>query len=389
MCPLRRSLASLGAPVGAAAAMILGSMLMRIAAGGAKAVVVPRPPTPPLHAEGELQLFGGNTDSGRLGVYHRGKWGAICSDEWGMAEAAVACRELGFESPFMAMAMPGPEELPVWMSAVRCRGDEGSLLQCRHRLPFGHPGTCTQKDAVGIACLAHGLSAPPDRRHHPRLSAIGERSQATAAFIQRSIELDEAQAAAEVAEKGAHAGAHHSSTACAVAAEVPMPFSAEAFRAAYVFGAQLMAFVGRRDSIARNWLCGGGNSGGSDGGFSSSGGGGEGGGSGLDLQRRLVAWRRRGLRVNSFGVDPSALLAGGSTVPQWSPGVPCTARGPPPRPDRGVQAATAAAPGRGHHRQQQLWQDLRRVYLGGDGERWLLLGWLSWVAAACVTCAPR
>ena len=27
-------------------------------------------PAPAHHAEGELQLFGGNTDSGRIGIYH-------------------------------------------------------------------------------------------------------------------------------------------------------------------------------------------------------------------------------------------------------------------------------------------------------------------------------
>ena len=29
-------------------------------------------------------------------VYHDGVWGGICDDEWGEAEAEIACKELGF-----------------------------------------------------------------------------------------------------------------------------------------------------------------------------------------------------------------------------------------------------------------------------------------------------
>lgn len=29
-------------------------------------------------------------------IYHAGKWGSICDDEWDMREAFVVCRELGY-----------------------------------------------------------------------------------------------------------------------------------------------------------------------------------------------------------------------------------------------------------------------------------------------------
>ena len=33
---------------------------------------------------------------GNVQVYHDGVWGGICDDEWGEAEAEIACKELGF-----------------------------------------------------------------------------------------------------------------------------------------------------------------------------------------------------------------------------------------------------------------------------------------------------
>ena len=107
------------------------------------------------HVEGELQLFGGNTDSGRLGLYHGGQWGAVCSDAWGLPEATVACRMLGFERAFQAMGMPAPTSTPVWLSSVKCVGDESSLLECTAKRWWA--GNCSAADAVGVSCLAAGL----------------------------------------------------------------------------------------------------------------------------------------------------------------------------------------------------------------------------------------
>ena len=51
--------------------------------------------------EGELRLVGGVSDTmkeGRLEIYLRGEWGTVCDIGFGLREANVACRQLGFSS---------------------------------------------------------------------------------------------------------------------------------------------------------------------------------------------------------------------------------------------------------------------------------------------------
>ncbi|KAJ4451007.1 hypothetical protein ANN_02443 [Periplaneta americana] len=87
-------------------------------------------------------------------IYHMGKWGSVCDDEWDMREASVVCRQLGYERPYRVThsSMFGPARRRFWMDNLYCSGDEKDLSHCR----FDGWGAndCTSSEAAGVICLS-------------------------------------------------------------------------------------------------------------------------------------------------------------------------------------------------------------------------------------------
>ena len=86
-------------------------------------------------------------------VCHVNVWGAVCDrSEWGIADAQVACRQLGLPtSGAMTLtepAVPNDNQFS-WLNYVRCRGTESSLFNCNIQ-PSGVK--CYSNRYGGVSC---------------------------------------------------------------------------------------------------------------------------------------------------------------------------------------------------------------------------------------------
>ncbi|KAK3747956.1 hypothetical protein QZH41_019191 [Actinostola sp. cb2023] len=76
-----------------------------------------------------IQLEPGTTGlaiAGIVRVYHNGQWGTVCHHNFGMNDAKVACRQLGFTKALGPMHN-GRGSGKVWLYNMQCSGSETSL----------------------------------------------------------------------------------------------------------------------------------------------------------------------------------------------------------------------------------------------------------------------
>ena len=98
--------------------------------------------------------MGGSSDrEGRVEVFYNGEWGTVCDDSWGINDAKVVCRMLGFPAAEQAVASAafGEGTGNTVLDNVECQGDEDSLAEC------SHPGylveNCGHWEDAGVKCL--------------------------------------------------------------------------------------------------------------------------------------------------------------------------------------------------------------------------------------------
>uniref|UniRef100_A0A8D0LB74 Neurotrypsin n=1 Tax=Sphenodon punctatus TaxID=8508 RepID=A0A8D0LB74_SPHPU len=108
---------------------------------------------PPEGVGTPLRLVGGKeTFEGRVEIYHDGKWGTICDDQWDNTDAEVVCRQLGLSGTPKAWswARYGQGSGPILLDEVECSGNELSLDQCRKSYWGQH--NCDHIEDAGVSC---------------------------------------------------------------------------------------------------------------------------------------------------------------------------------------------------------------------------------------------
>ncbi|XP_071486552.1 scavenger receptor cysteine-rich domain-containing protein DMBT1-like [Diadema antillarum] len=102
-----------------------------------------------------IRLVGGSSSSeGRVEVFLNNQWGTVCDDNWGISDASVACRQLGFSGAVSATtrASFGQGSGPILLDDLGCTGSESSLDLCPHRGVGSH--NCGHHEDAGAICSA-------------------------------------------------------------------------------------------------------------------------------------------------------------------------------------------------------------------------------------------
>ncbi|XP_063963691.1 lysyl oxidase homolog 2A-like [Lytechinus pictus] len=124
---------------------------------GQQAYTVPRP---------DVRLKAGAAfGEGRLEVFHGGKWGTVCGEDFDLVAASVVCRQLGFgtaEQVFENAATYGQGIGPIWLWEVDCKGTETSIMECGHGAY--NRSKCDHSQDLGIRCNAPDLGVKEDIR---------------------------------------------------------------------------------------------------------------------------------------------------------------------------------------------------------------------------------
>ena len=80
---------------------------------------------------------------GLVEVYYNGSWGTLCDDGWNIKAAKVVCKELSLGDVVEAVVDQRRfvrddhfKKTKIWLSEVRCEGNEHSITKCKHQGMF-------------------------------------------------------------------------------------------------------------------------------------------------------------------------------------------------------------------------------------------------------------
>ena len=97
-------------------------------------------------------MVGGGKFQGRVEVFINGTWGTVCDNEWDLKDANIVCHQLGYGKAVTApkAAAFGRGQGKIWMTDVRCTGNESSITQCAHN--GLEKGNCSNSNDAGVVC---------------------------------------------------------------------------------------------------------------------------------------------------------------------------------------------------------------------------------------------
>ncbi|XP_033646187.1 putative DMBT1-like protein isoform X2 [Asterias rubens] len=101
----------------------------------------------------EVRLAGSTSYSqGRVEVYANGAWGTVCDDGWGINDATVVCRQLGFSRATLATCCAnfGRGSGRIVLSNVACTGSESNIGRCPSRTRYIN---CDHNEDAGVICF--------------------------------------------------------------------------------------------------------------------------------------------------------------------------------------------------------------------------------------------
>eukprot|EP01012_Entosiphon_sulcatum_P059858 TRINITY_DN8448_c0_g1_i1.p1 TRINITY_DN8448_c0_g1~~TRINITY_DN8448_c0_g1_i1.p1 ORF type:complete len:1989 (+),score=221.56 TRINITY_DN8448_c0_g1_i1:23-5968(+) len=108
-------------------------------------------------APNSVRLVGGNTEFGRVETRVGAQWGSVCSTGFGMSDADVVCRQLGFFGAARTIPSFGGGTGPILMTNVECSGTEYDLLECAYD---ALTADCTHAMDVGVQCMSTPTPIP-------------------------------------------------------------------------------------------------------------------------------------------------------------------------------------------------------------------------------------